>query len=310
MLAVRVSAGSGVAVTAAAAPIVKWAGGKGRLVKTLLATLPANWHGRYLEPFCGGAALYFALPQARQESAILGDLNIELIECYAALVHDVEMVIRVATVHAQAHSREHYLEVRRMFNDETGELSIHERAAAFLYLSKAGYNGLWRVNASGGFNVPPGSYETIRFDDDNLRAAAKALGRARLIAGDYRATVRQARAGDLVFCDCPYDGAFDSYTANGFSHDDQRDLAADVAALARRGVHVMLTNAATDHVRELYRDLHVAEILGPRSISCNGDRKPAKELLITTYRPAASADTEARHGRWYTDTLGLPGISS
>ena len=297
-----------------AKPIVKWVGSKRRLVSTLLAAAPSasQWTGRYVEPFCGGAALFFALPEARQESAVLGDLNVDLIDCYAALVHDADLVIRIAAVHAQAHCRAHYLEVRRMFNDEVGELGIHERAAAFLYLTKAGYNGLWRVNEAGGFNVPPGSYESIRFDEDNLRAAAKALGRARLIAGDYRATLRQARAGDFVFCDSPYDGAFASYTSQKFRLDDQRDLAADVAALARRGVHVMLTNAATDLVRELYRDFYVAKILGPRSISCDGDRKPAKELLVTTYRPPLASDVgdaddgEARHGKWYATNLELP----
>lgn len=299
MDASRVSAAvSGLALR----PIYNCAGGKRRLVPLLMQHLPPGGFHRYIEPFCGGAALYFAL--APRQGAILGDLNPEIVELYAALAHDVESVIRSFAAHVERHEQDprgHYYRMRDLFNDDIADVTIHERAALVLYLNRACFNGLWRVNREGKFNTPVG-YESITdpktgerikrpkrvaIDADRLRAAAALLARAKLVAGDYRATIAMARAGDLTFVDCPYDQGFTSYTVDGFDIDDQTNLEINVRALARRGVHVMMTHADTPTVRELYRDRlvwHISEIEAPRSIAADGQRRTkARELIVTSY---------------------------
>jgi DNA adenine methylase len=281
-------------------PIFKSVGGKGRLVPILMQHLPAAGFRHYVEPFCGGAALFFAL--APQGGAILGDLNAELVDLYAALVHDVEAVIHSYDAHVAAHARDarrHYYFMRDLFNDEAVEMGIHERAATVLYLNRAGFNGLYRVNAAGAFNVPmgrdrSGAPKRVDIDVDRLRAAAALLARARLVAGDYTSTVAMAEPFDLVYIDPPYDATFTSYTPVGFDLDDQANLEINARKLAQRGVHVLLSNADTPTVREIYRDaamwlLHDLE--APRSVAANGQKRgKARELLISSYvtRGAAS----------------------
>jgi DNA adenine methylase len=276
-------------------PIFKSAGGKGRLIPQLVQHLPPGGCKRYLEPFCGGAALFFAL--APRDGAVLADLNPEIVELYAALAHDVETVIRFFSEHVWRHEQDahrHYYFMRELFNDDAVEMGIHERAALVLYLNRACFNGLWRVNRAGKFNVPIGKHaHGIAISPDRLRAAASLLSRARLIAGDYRPAIAFAEPGDLCYLDPPYDETFTSYTRSGFDVDEQTNLEANARALADRGVRVMLSNADTSLVRELYRDRttwHVSEIVAPRSIAANGQRRnKAAELIITSYAPRGRA---------------------
>jgi DNA adenine methylase len=274
-------------------PIVSWAGGKSRLVPTLMQHLPAGGFRSYVEPFAGGAALYFAL--APRQGAILGDLNVDLMELYGALAHDVEAVIRSFVAHVADHERDaerHFYLMRDLFNDENVEMGIHERAALLLYLNRAAYNGLHRVNRAGKFNTPigrdsNGGPKRVAVDPDRLRAAAALLSAARLVAGDYRSTIAMAQPGDLTFVDCPYDATFTSYTRDGFDLDDQANLEINAKKLAQRGVHVMLTHPDTATVRELYRDpavWRISEVTASRSIAADGQKRSrAKELIITSY---------------------------
>ena len=294
---------SGPQIELAHKPIWKSVGGKGRLVPLLMQHLPAAGFRHYVEPFVGGGALYFAL--APREGAILGDLNVELVDLYAALAHDVEAVIVSFASHVDAHARDaelHYYFVRDLFNDEAVEMGICERAAVVLYLNRASFNGLWRVSAEGRYNVPigkdaDGRPKRVAIDADRLRAAAALLSRARLVAGDYHSTIAMAAAGDLVYCDSPYDASsapsFTSYTSGGFDLDDQANLEINARQLALRGVHVLLSNADTPTIRELYRDRavwHVSELEAPRSIAANGQKRSrARELLISSYAPRGAA---------------------
>jgi DNA adenine methylase len=282
-------------------PIFKTAGGKSRLLPELLDHLPRGGigEGRYIEPFCGGAALFFALsPLELAGQSILGDANVDLVETYSALAHDVEAVIRcldnLLSRHAEDPSR-HYYFMRDIFNDLSLDMGIHEKAALVLYLNRACFNGLWRVNKEGKFNVPLGKMEHVEINPDRLRDAAAALSGALLMACDYRVTCGTASEGDFVYVDPPYDGGFHSYTRSGFGPDDQALLYGVCQIMAKRGIRVLVSNHDTELVRDLFGskrgvDWRIHEIDAPRSIAANGGRRQrAKELLISSYEPRGSA---------------------
>ncbi len=266
-----------------ASPIVKWVGGQTRLLPEIAARLPRRY-GRYFEPFAGGAAVFFSLAPAR---AVLADSNPDLIATYRAVATDVEGVIRRLALHRDAHGEGHYYATRARWNDRSVAWTPLDRAAAFIYLNRTCYNGLWRVNRAGGFNVPMGRYTNpLICDEAGLRAAARALARATLQCGDYQTAVASAGAGDLVYFDPPYDpvtptASFVSYTAGAFGPDDQRALAALTHRLVERGVAVVLSNSDTPFVRSLYRGLRVDRVRCPRAINCNAQRRgDVDEVLV------------------------------
>ncbi len=269
---------------AAASPVVKWVGGKTRLLPELRARLPARI-ARYFEPFAGGAALFFATAPA---DAVLGDDNRDLIATYRALSTDVDAVIRRLELHRRHHSETHYYEMRARWNDTTVSWSGVDRAAAFIYLNKTCYNGLWRVNRSGAFNVPIGRYTDPPICvPATLHTAATALARAELRHGDFRAAVVDAGKGDFVYFDPPYDPVtktsnFTSYTAGSFGDDDQRALAELARGLVARGVRVMLSNSDTPFVRSLYRGLRVERVKCARAINSNASRRGEVDEVVVT----------------------------
>lgn len=258
-----------------ASPIVKWVGGKSRLLPELLARMPAQF-GRYYEPFAGGAALFFRVAPAR---AVLGDDNRDLINLYQTVGHKVEDVIRRLTVHRRLHDESHYYEMRARWNDAKVSWTHVDRAAAFIYLNKTCFNGLWRVNRAGHFNVPMGRYEDPPICAvDSLRVAATALRRAELRCGHYRDAVTDARAGDFVYFDPPYDpltptSSFTSYTSGAFGQDDQRELAELARRLVARGCKVMLSNSDTPFVRSLYKGFRIDRVRCSRAINSNASRR-------------------------------------
>jgi len=261
-----------------ARPFLKWAGGKSQLLPDLLRYAPGEY-GRYYEPFLGGGALFFALQPAR---AVLSDSNAQLIGAYQAVRQDVEALIR--RLRRFRATRDAYYSVRAR---DPADLSPMARAARFIYLNRTCYNGLYRVNSAGRFNVPFGRYKNPRIcDPEGLRAAGAALRRARLRVGDFEAVTRPARAGDLVYFDPPFDplsptASFTSYTAGGFGPEEQARLARLCRALAERGCHVMLSNSDTPLIRRLYRDFRLVELQARRAINRNANgRGPVTELLI------------------------------
>jgi DNA adenine methylase len=256
-----------------AKPFLKWAGGKGQLLEQFRPLLP-EMSGRYFEPFVGSAAVFFAL---RPPDAVLADVNRELIDCYRAVQRDVEAVI--AALQSHEYDEEHYYRVRGL---DPAELAAPERAARTIFLNKTGYNGLYRVNKKGRFNVPFGRYTKPGFSQpdslNNLRACARALRRVILEVRDFADVARRARAGDFVYFDPPYVPAsntadFTSYVAGGFGWEDQRRLAEVFRGLSRRGVLAMLSNSDTPAVRELYDGLRVDTVYAARSINSRADKR-------------------------------------
>ena len=277
------------AAAATAEPIVKWPGGKSRLLAELVARLPPTW-GRYFEPFAGGAALFFRLAPRR---AVLSDLNADLMATYRAIIDDLDGVERWLQRYRAAHSSAHYYATRTQWNTRRAAWSATKRAATFIYLNKTCFNGLWRVNRAGEFNVPVGRYTnpTI-YSPAALRAARDVLARAELRTGDYREALRDATAGDLVYLDPPYHpvsatSSFTSYTPGAFSADDQRALAETARALVARGCHVVLSNSNARFIRTLYAGFRIDRVSCSRSINSVGDRRGGVIELVVVGQHAA-----------------------
>ena len=269
-----------------AAPIVKWAGGKTKLLPELLKRMPDNF-GRYYEPFLGGGALYFRLGVA---PAFLGDTNSALISMYSTVRDSVRFVVNRLRRHRACHSAEHYNNVRGWFNSHSVGATTVDRAAAFIYLNKTCFNGLWRVNAAGDFNVPMGRYKNPPIlDEVGLCAASNALQGARLMNTGYHETIASATRGDFIYFDPPYDPVsassnFASYAASGFDRSDQEQLEERVRQRVLKGCKVMLSNSDTPFVRKLYRNrcFTIHTVTCDRSINSKGDKRGAvNELIIT-----------------------------
>jgi DNA adenine methylase len=259
-------------------PILKWAGGKSQLLDLLVPMVPKDY-GTYIEPFVGGGALFFAvLP----ERAIIADSNPDLIAFYLAVRDDVDGVI--AAVQQWKTDEKTFYKVRKL--DPT-QLEPSVRAARTLYLNRTCFNGLYRVNKSGEFNVPIGGYKNPRIcDEPGLRAASRALANATILHGDYSAVLqRHAKAGDFVFLDPPYSpigqfADFKRYTKEQFHHHDHETLAAEVRRLQTLGCSVVLTNSNTPFTRKLYAGFDLAAVKTRRSINCHGDKRHGEDLII------------------------------
>jgi DNA adenine methylase len=266
-------------------PFLKWAGGKGQLLDQLRPLLPRTPWRRYFEPFVGSAALFFAL---RPAEATLSDVNRELVDCYLAVQKHVEPLVRALQEHE--YDEELYYQVREQ--DPAG-LELPQRAARTIYLNKTGYNGLYRVNKSGRFNVPFGRYTNPGFRSadslENLRACSRALQSAKIAVRDFGQVVRHARKGDFVYFDPPYvplsDTAdFTSYAAGGFGPTEQQRLAEIVDELSAAGVLVMLSNSDTPAVRALYQRYRIDVVTASRSINSRANgRGKVREVVVRNY---------------------------
>lgn len=267
------------------APFLKWAGGKSRLISQYAPYLPhASSIGHYYEPFIGSAALFFHM---QPRPATLGDVNENLVAVYRAVQQDVEGVIEALSQHRN--TAEHYYAVRAL---DPQMLTLAERAARLIYLNKTCYNGLYRENSRGEFNVPFGRYKNPTIcDEPRLRSAAAALRDVALVVGDFESIVAAAGNEDYVYLDPPYvplspTSSFTSYDRRGFGEADQRRLAAVFQELTARGCQVMLSNSTAPLVYELFADRghRLVPILARRNINRLAERRgPVKELLILNY---------------------------
>jgi len=265
-------------------PFLKWAGGKTQLVPELLARLPRRF-GAYHEPFVGGGALFFALHRAGrldERRVLLSDVNAELIDTYCAIRSLVSQVIERLAEHR--YDRDHFYRVRAQ---QPEELKLVERAARMIYLNRCGFNGLYRVNAAGRFNVPFGRYSNPRIcDAENLRAVARALRGVGLECTPFERVAERAAPGDVVYFDPPYvplstTARFTSYARDGFGPAEQQRLAEVFAALAGRGVGVMLSNSDAPLVHELYAGFRRDTVQARRAVNSRKDRRgPVGELLV------------------------------
>ncbi|MBA2540486.1 MAG: DNA adenine methylase [Deltaproteobacteria bacterium] len=266
-----------------ATPVIKWVGGKTKLLSEILERMPERF-GRYYEPFAGGAALFF---RVAPERAVLADYNADLIGLYSMIAKDVGAVIKRLEHHRDHHSESHYYDVRARWNDREVNWATADRAATFIYLNKTCFNGLWRVNRAGAFNVPIGRYTDPPICvPDALRAAHVVLSRAQLRCCDYRTAVDDAKRTDFVYFDPPYDPVtttanFTSYTNSVFGADQQRELAETARKLVARGCRVMLSNSDTPFIRSLYKGFSIDRVMVSRAINSNASKRgEVAEVLI------------------------------
>lgn len=263
-------------------PILKWAGGKRGLVPRLLEELPEQIN-TYYEPFVGGGALFFALAEEKRfRRAVITDKNTQLIDLYTVVRDDVLNLLKRLEVLQRRTSEDDYYEVRA----ERGGTKI-ERAARLIYLNKTGYNGLYRVNAKGVFNVPYGRYKKPKIcDPERLKSAALGLQGVRIEVRDFEQTCAQAKRGDAVYLDPPYlpvskTSKFSAYQADAFGLSEHERLAKVFARLVKRGVSAILSNSATPETRALYQNFKCSDVLVRRPInSVASGRGPVSELLV------------------------------
>ena len=263
-----------------ARPFLKWAGGKQWLAPLADRLLPEGFSGTYYEPFLGGGAMFFALSPNR---AILSDANAELIATCEALRDDVESVIR--TLRRYPHDRTFFEQIRRRRPRTPTTV-----AARFIYLNKTAFNGLYRVNLKGEFNVPFGSYVNPSIcQEDRLRSAAKALNGATMYSGDFETAVARSQSGDFAYLDPPYvtghnNNGFLKYNAPLFSWDDQLRLSMVARRLRDKGVLVLVTNADHAAVTELYEGFFRYRVQRNSLIGGVGSaRSNVSEMLVSSY---------------------------
>lgn len=276
-----------------AAPFLKWAGGKKSLLKQYAPLFPQGGIETYYEPFVGSGAVFFYLKRkGAVRRAHLSDINAELINIYRVVRDQVEPLVGCLSHHKQHHSRWYYYHVREQDRQQEwlDEADRVDRAARMIYLNKTCYNGLWRVNSRGEFNVPMGRYNNPRIcDEPRLRAASAALEGVHVERMPFAEAVEDAGPGDFVYFDPPYvplsdTSNFTSYSADGFGEAEQRQLAEVFRALSERGVRVMLSNSDHPLVRELYADFRIDTVQARRHINSQANGRGAiTELVVRNY---------------------------
>lgn len=270
-------------------PFVKWAGGKRQIIDKLMEYVP-NDYNCYYEPFIGGGALFFYLSPKR---AVINDSNVELMRVYRVLCNEIEYpkMCKLLNKYEANHKEEQYYEVRNMDKEKSfSRLSDYKKAARTIYLNKSCFNGLYRVNSKGEFNVPFNKNKKVNtYDASNLLTVHLYLtmNDITIQCMDFEESVKSAKKGDFVYFDPPYDSdtsTFNSYTEEGFGKEEQIRLARVFKELDSRGVYVMLSNHNTLLVNELYKDYHIHLIEAKRSINSKGNKRGAvEEVIITNY---------------------------
>jgi len=262
-------------------PFVKWAGGKTQILPYLLKKVPEKFN-TYFEPFLGGGALFFALLPT---NAFLSDKNEELINAYIVIRDQVEDLIKSLKKHKN--EKDYYYYIRAL---DPKNLSPVERASRFIYLNKTCYNGLWRVNSKGKFNVPFGKYKNPKICDEKiLRQISKTLKGKKIFCADFEEVISFAKPGDFIYFDPPYyplsnSANFTKYISDDFGEEDQKRLANVFRELDKKGCYVCLSNSNTNFIKELYQGYHIQIVIANRYINCKGNkRKGIKELMITNY---------------------------
>jgi DNA adenine methylase len=266
-------------------PFLKWAGGKAQLLPVLLRHVrEAGAFRAYHEPFVGGGALFFELTRLGVldgRRVRLADVNPNLIETYRAVRDDVGGVIERLREHRARHGQEHYYAVRAEEYEEAAA-----RAARVIYLNRTCFNGLYRENRRGRFNVPMGRYRNPAIcDEPTLRAASEALRDADLAVAPFQTVLDHAEPGDLVYFDPPYHpvsetASFTAYARNGFGRAEQETLAEVCRALDARDVRFILSNSSTDFTQGLYWGFRTAEVSARRSVNSRADRRDGVPELI------------------------------
>lgn len=270
----------------ASKPFLKWSGGKQRLLPHLLPLIPSG--KRLIEPFVGAGSVFLA---ATYDAYVLNDANPDLIATWVAVKERPREFIERASAffRPEFHSQLAYLQVRAEFNQLVDRF---ERAVRLPYLNRFGFNGLYRVNRKGEFNVPYGKPTSLPvFDIERYEAAAMKLTRCIVLNGGFRAAISLAGVGDIVYCDPPYldsasGNSFTGYTADGFSRTDHAQLLECCLQAVSRGAKVLISNHDTPEVRDLYKGWHIEPLTVRRSVSASpASRGSAAEVVATLPAP-------------------------
>ena len=260
---------------------LKWAGGKHWFVKTEKNRFPTNYN-RYIEPFLGGGAVFFYL---NPKNAVLSDINQELINTYIAVRDNVDQVYHNLTIHSHKHSKNYYYQIR-----QKKTRTLHTLAARMIYLNRACFNGIYRVNKNGKFNVPFGTRDEILFDKTQLKKSSDALQGAQILGQDFEITINMAQKNDFLFCDPPYavvdeDNRFVGYNADIFSWQDQVRLSDALTRAKDRGVKILMTNVNHPVVEKLYKNIDGFQLdVVERQCFISGTvegRKAYQELIVS-----------------------------
>ncbi|KFJ41906.1 Dam family site-specific DNA-(adenine-N6)-methyltransferase [Francisella philomiragia] len=263
-------------------PFLTWAGGKRWFVQKYNNILPKTYN-RYIEPFLGGGSVFFYL---KPKQAILGDINSDLITTYKMIRKNYKKINELLLFHQSLHSKEYYYKIR-----ETVPSSDIELAARFIYLNRTCFNGIYRVNHGGKFNVPKGTKNNVILDSDNFESLSELLQNASIKKSDFEKLIDSAKKGDLIFADPPYtvrhnNNGFIGYNEKLFSWDDQIRLANALMRAKDRGVQIVATNANHESIRELYKDRSFDFDIVSRYSSISStknSRKQYEELIIKEY---------------------------
>lgn len=271
-------------------PFVKWAGGKRQIIDKLLKYAPDNFN-TYYEPFVGGGALLFEL---QPKKAVINDYNSELMNVFECIKDEEKFsnLCNELNHHEANHSEEYYYKIRDIDRNKSkyNKMADYKKAARTIYLNKACFNGLYRVNSKNEFNVPFGKKNKVNtYDGPNLGIIHCLLNffDIQLMSGDFEDAVKTAKKGDFVYFDPPYDSdtyTFNSYTEDGFGKDQQKRLSDVFKELDKRGCYVMLSNHNTSLIKELYKDYNIHVIEAKRNINANGKKRgKVEEVIITNY---------------------------
>lgn len=262
-------------------PFLKWAGGKRWFIPFLMQNLPTKYN-RYLEPFLGGGAIFFCL---QPENAVLADVNSRLIETYSAIRDDWQKITSHLKEYQERHNSDFYYAER--LREYRGE---YKRAAQFLYFNRVCWNGLYRVNLKGKFNVPLGTKNTIFSPADDFKSISKLLENKKILTSDFEPIIDRSERNDFIFIDPPYvtshnSNGFAKYNENIFSWSDQERLQAAIQRATKRGVRILLTNADHESIRKLYSGIaHIQSIERNSIIAGKSNyRHKVAELVIKTY---------------------------
>lgn len=271
-----------------AQPFLRWAGGKRRLVSKLVKYMPTEGYGTYWEPFLGSAALFFALAPKK---AVLADTNSELILCYKQVRENPRRVAQYLNRYALKATEAYYYRTRNLYNKTMG---LKAQAARFIFLNRTGFNGIYRVNTEGAYNVPYGYKEPPPLPSTKvLNKASELLKNAHIRHGSYEKILasKLLRAKDFVYLDPPYlpykieTANFTHYTNSRFGIEDHKKLAKLANRLRKKGCFVMISNSDNKQIRNLYKkDWYIIKLPVMRFIAANGKRKTVSELIITNYK--------------------------
>lgn len=273
------------------APFVKWAGGKRQLLESLSLRMPEEYKD-YYEPFVGGGALLF---HQKPTWAFINDINRELIHAYTEIRdHMDQLTVVLSSMDQVTCTKEFYYEMRERYNDKLKSKDYDtEMAALFIYLNKHCFNGLYRVNQKGQFNVPWNQKEQVRsVDVENIKNVSYYLKSVTITCQDFEKSLETAKKGDFIYFDSPYaplnPTSFDSYTKEGFTEEEHRRLSKVFRELSDRGCYCMLTNHNTELIRDLYHDFLREEVDVRRAINSDPKKRVGKEVIIRNYGEAIS----------------------